>query len=131
MNGGDYGFIQENYACVGEHFYRLGLGGTSMGSVTYLRGGGPDIDARAECFGARCFGCCWRHRAVPQAQIAEVKMRLGKTVLAALVSVFTVLAWAAPAWAGPPPPMSMPAPGVLGLIALGVVGAIALSRRRK
>ena len=130
MNGGEYGFIQENYACVGEHFYRLGLGGTSMGSVTYLRGGGPDIDARAECFGARCFGCCWRHRAVPQTQIAEPKMRLGKTVLAALGSVFTVMFWVAPAWAVEDL-ISMPGPSVLGLVALGVVGAIALSRRRK
>ncbi len=91
----------------------------------------PDIDARAECFGARCFGCCWRHRAVPQAKIAEVKMRLGKTVLATLASVFTVLAWAAPAWAGIDMMVSMPGPSVLGLVALGVVGAIALSRRRK
>ncbi len=60
-------------------------------------------------------------------------MRLGKTVWAALVSIFTVMAWVAPAWAGTPDtmPAPMPGPSVLGLVALGVVGAIALSRRRK
>ncbi len=48
-------------------------------------------------------------------------------VLAGLAVVFI----SAPAWAISNNSQVMPAPGVLGLVAIGIIGAIALARLRK
>ncbi len=53
-------------------------------------------------------------------------MELSKKVLAASTSVFAVVAWAAPAWA-PEDIVTLPGPSVLGLVALGIIGAIVLA----
>ncbi len=59
-------------------------------------------------------------------------MRLRRRVLPALTSIFTVMAWAASAGVLPPDDtgVPMPAPGALGLVALAVIGAILLARRK-
>ena len=59
-------------------------------------------------------------------------MRLRRIVFAGLTSIFTVMAWAAPAVAqiALPPDRGLPAPGALGLVALTVIGAILLARRK-
>ncbi|MCZ6860261.1 MAG: hypothetical protein O7I42_08285 [Alphaproteobacteria bacterium] len=53
-----------------------------------------------------------------------------RTVLPALTSIFIVVAWAAPAVAGDAAVNPLPAPGALGLVALAVIGAILLVRRK-
>ena len=58
-------------------------------------------------------------------------MRLRTLLPTALIAALVVLVMTGPAWAGV---NDVPGPGgvgVLGLVALGVVGAIALSRWRK
>ncbi len=58
-------------------------------------------------------------------------MRLRRTVLPALTSIFTVVAWAAPALAVNHLEIDdVPAPGALGLVALAIIGAILLARRK-
>ncbi len=60
-------------------------------------------------------------------------MRLRRIVFAGLTSIYTVVAWAAPAVAGQTVPIddaALPAPGALGLVALAVIGAILLARRK-
>jgi PEP-CTERM motif-containing protein len=50
--------------------------------------------------------------------------------IAAATSV-AVLASATSAWAGQQIPQSVPEPGILGLVAVGIVAAIVVSRRKK
>ena len=60
-------------------------------------------------------------------------MRFRRTVLPALTSIFTVVAWAAPALAVNHfeiDDVPVPAPGALGLVALAIIGAILLARRK-
>ena len=49
----------------------------------------------------------------------------------ALVAVSAIIVSAGPALASIPPGASLPAPGVLGLVAAGVVGAIVVAKLRK
>ena len=61
-------------------------------------------------------------------------MRSLRIVFAGTASIYTIVAWAAPAAAGMDDTgIPMPAPGVLGLVAIGIgiLGAIALARWRK
>ena len=58
-------------------------------------------------------------------------MRSLRIVFAGSTSIYTVVAWAAPAAAMMDDTgISMPAPGALGLVALAVSGAILLARRK-
>ncbi len=54
-----------------------------------------------------------------------------KTMMAAILAVGAAAISAGPALAGRPPSAQLPAPGVLGLVAIGVIAAIALARSRK
>ncbi len=54
-----------------------------------------------------------------------------KTITAAVLAVGALTISAGPALAGDTAPNGLPAPGVLGLVAIGVIGAIALARSRK
>ncbi len=53
-----------------------------------------------------------------------------KTMMAAILAVGAATISAGPALAGQPV-AQLPAPGVLGLVAIGVIAAIALARGRK
>ena len=52
-----------------------------------------------------------------------------KTITAAVLAVGAGLITAGPALAGTP--VEMPAPGILGLVAAGIIGAIVLAKLRK
>ena len=54
-----------------------------------------------------------------------------KTITAAVLAVGAATISAGPALAGVEFPNGLSAPGVLGLVAIGVIGAIALARSRK
>ena len=54
-----------------------------------------------------------------------------QTLTFAYLIAGTVLVSVGPALASNVPPQDLPAPGVLGLVAMGVLGAIALVRSRK
>ncbi len=54
-----------------------------------------------------------------------------KTMMAAILAVGAAAISAGPALAGDIVIGRLPAPGVLGLVAIGVIGAIALARSRK
>ncbi len=54
-----------------------------------------------------------------------------KTMMAAVLAVGAAAISAGPALAGDTTGNGLPAPGVLGLVAIGVIGAIALARSRK
>ena len=49
----------------------------------------------------------------------------------AILAVGGTTLYAGTALAGPPTADPLPAPGIIGLVALGVVGAIALAKSRK
>ncbi|MEQ9638649.1 MAG: hypothetical protein RIM84_01385 [Alphaproteobacteria bacterium] len=53
-----------------------------------------------------------------------------KTMLASVAIAAAALSYAAPAFAGTTD-VNLPAPGILGLVALGVISAIAIARGRK
>ncbi len=57
-------------------------------------------------------------------------MRLRTLLPTALIAALAVLVMTGPAWANFHTE-ELPAPGVLGLVALGVIGAILLSFKRK
>ncbi len=54
-----------------------------------------------------------------------------KTITAAVLAVGAATISAGPVMAVDDPPPGLPAPGVLGLVTIGIIGAIALARLRR
>ncbi len=134
-SGAENAIGQNSFGGLGTYFYRLGLGSTSLGR----RPAAAAADARAECFGARCFG---RRRCnpfgaakeivtLPRARTTarEVNMRLPTLLPSALIAVLIVLTSTGPAWAG----RIVPGPAAGGLAGEAIIGALVIAKlwRRK
>jgi len=125
MRGGEIAFAQNSSPGLDKYFHRRGLGSISGGRCQ--RGG---LLAGTGRPGSGCVGGHRRHPAGAAKVGGEAAISWSGKILPALAALGVVVSFAGPAVAGDTPDVTMPAPGALGLVALAVIGAILLARRK-